>query len=93
MSSSFAIGTEVIDNVVSDRMVVRRIGAVGTVRLVFASVNLLYPFHLMIALAVFRARGRLETHFYEEVGVNKSGFESKSYATYLSCFAIELLLE
>jgi hypothetical protein len=63
----FAIRTEVIDNVVSDRVVVRRIDVVRTVRLVFAVVYFLHPFHFMIALTVFCTWGRLETHFCDKV--------------------------
>lgn len=44
VSGSLAIGTEISDNIISDRVVVRRIGAVRTVRLVFAIVDFLYPF-------------------------------------------------
>lgn len=64
-SGSLTVVTEAFDNIVGDRMIVWRVGAVGTIRFERTVVHFSGPFHLMAALLVFRARAVLKHIAFE----------------------------
>src|SRR5262245_22092054 len=64
---SHAVGTEFVDNIISNRVVVWRVGAVGAIRLELTLIHLFWPFHSMITFPVLCARSCFETHSYRNL--------------------------